>query len=1143
MAGSGQDLNYYISNSGNDANDGHSPAQAWETIRQLVTVTFQPDDSVFFNRGDEWVISIHADTALKVKGDGANGHPVVITAYGTGTKPILTAKDTVVGWSGAANWSRPWEVTRPNVWYQEEARTPLYYSANRMWLSDTEAKKASIFGNLSATNPWYWSGDDSLFIYSTSNPATAFTNIEKGTASYHIIELYGDNYFEISYLDLRHGYMTIEIRGSDGIVIDSCDLTGYFGVNGWAAIGEDSRDVIIRNCNFDSGVKFTDDYEAKYTEDGLKIGSSTKNWLIYNNTFRNWNHSSFVLESLVTDGRRIDSVKIYNNDLSAPDIDYGGRIGADYYDGEGNEIYNNYIHNISIQSQLNGYRLKFYYNIIDTVTSPVWRSGYGSGISIQGYSMSTRPQYMEIYNNIIANTADNGIYSSWYPSRAVQKYNKIINNIIYEPTDYGIYILDADSIYANHYRNNLIYKTGDTDVIYYRGTLMTIDEFNDINGTESDIIMNNLGDDPLFSGTTFELTSTSKAINGGVDVGLTSDYAGTSVPQGFYFDIGAYEFESFPIATTGLGWENIYSKRNFKDDVNIAAGFSVDGVPIVFSGGAPVNIPGLTASASELNILDGATVTTTEINYSSGATGNLQGQINAIEASTVDDSKADTSLSNLSSVAINTHLLPGTDGAVNLGSATKQFGNIYLNGSISTATTITATGLVSTGALQVGGTGLTIDSIGLVDNRMAFYDGLDTLGIHIITADIQDLSDVAVMEIDSIGGAGDDLYITETYFNTHSTSWDSTYIYTRHDSLLTAFTELQTEITSVLPPTFESAEVGDNASRLLRVVMSENLVADSIPATSTFYFTYGSEVDTIDIINVSISSDTIFFVLDQTPQADTTLKLAYTKPAIGPLQDSDENEVKSFTNKAVTNNGYRPTISKIEIGDFADDTVLVVWNKYLDQDSVPPQTAFTFKEGGTTYGLNGISIGHDSLFIALDSVAHAVLTYTLDYVRDYPYLQDSAGYHAVGFTGTSVTNNISDPYGPEMLSNGALTSGTDWTVTGSGFSIVSNELVYTGSGYGNIEQVQGDMAVAIEVETDYRLTFNLTSSAPGITIRLRSSNAAVSYNSSNSYTGTGGVVQILFTTPSDIGIGGLRISAVDGAAAATIDNLSLTEVY
>jgi hypothetical protein len=61
----------------------------------------------------------------------------------------------------------------------------------------------------------------------------------------------------------------------------------------------------------------------------------------------------------------------------------------------------------------------------------------------------------------------------------------------------------------------------------------------------------------------------------------------------------------------------------------------------------------------------------------------------------------------------------------------------------------TATGTLTTAALNIGNTSLSIDSAGLVDGRIAFYDGTDTLGVHIIASDIEDLSDVAIMKVDS----------------------------------------------------------------------------------------------------------------------------------------------------------------------------------------------------------------------------------------------------------------------------------------------------------------------------------------------------------------------------------------------------------
>lgn len=98
--------------------------------------------------------------------------------------------------------------------------------------------------------------------------------------------------------------------------------------------------------------------------------------------------------------------------------------------------------------------------------------------------------------------------------------------------------------------------------------------FKKKDGTGDFVISNNIGGDPLFS-TGFILNAGSPAIDAGVDVGLP--YFGKAP------DLGAYEFTDSSIATTGLGWENHYAKKNFKDDVNFEKGFSVKGVPINFT--------------------------------------------------------------------------------------------------------------------------------------------------------------------------------------------------------------------------------------------------------------------------------------------------------------------------------------------------------------------------------------------------------------------------------------------------------------------------------------------------------------------------------------------------------------------------------
>ena len=124
-----------------------------------------------------------------------------------------------------------------------------------------------------------------------------------------------------------------------------------------------------------------------------------------------------------------------------------------------------------------------------------------------------------------------------------------------------------------------------------------------------------------------------------------------------------------------------YGQNKFKYPVNANGGLRVggdnhdliDSVKIV-TGTITIYIGGVGYSAS----VD-TTSLSDRINLKlniSDTSDMLDPYIREAEVSSTYSNKA---LSNLSSVAINTHLLPGTDGGVNLGSATKKFGDVHLD--------------------------------------------------------------------------------------------------------------------------------------------------------------------------------------------------------------------------------------------------------------------------------------------------------------------------------------------------------------------------------------------------------------------------------------------------------------------------------
>ena len=75
---------YYVDASlGNDANDGMTPDNAWETIAKVNAATLNPGESVLFKRGETWA------EMLTPPSPGATGKHIIFDAYGSGANPII----------------------------------------------------------------------------------------------------------------------------------------------------------------------------------------------------------------------------------------------------------------------------------------------------------------------------------------------------------------------------------------------------------------------------------------------------------------------------------------------------------------------------------------------------------------------------------------------------------------------------------------------------------------------------------------------------------------------------------------------------------------------------------------------------------------------------------------------------------------------------------------------------------------------------------------------------------------------------------------------------------------------------------------------------------------------------------------------
>jgi hypothetical protein len=108
-----QPTTYYLdAANGDDQQDGHTPGTAWKSLQRASRQVFTPGDSLLFRRGGRW------NGQLALIGSGTNEAPVVVSAFGTGERPVLSGD----GQEGAVVWLREtdhWnirelEITNPS---------------------------------------------------------------------------------------------------------------------------------------------------------------------------------------------------------------------------------------------------------------------------------------------------------------------------------------------------------------------------------------------------------------------------------------------------------------------------------------------------------------------------------------------------------------------------------------------------------------------------------------------------------------------------------------------------------------------------------------------------------------------------------------------------------------------------------------------------------------------------------------------------------------------------------------------------------------------------------------------------------------------------------------------------------------------
>ena len=261
---------YYVSNSGDDSNNGTSPSTAWATLDKVSSADLPSGSYVCFERGGIFRGKMTAKAG------------VTYTAYGTGEKPKLYG--SLENGADPAKWKKS---DKKNIWYYVGSenwadvgtlvfnegescaiKAILRYESNGdVYNHTTNTLFNNGYKDLDQDLHFYHDKSTTggkLYLYSEENPGGRFESIE---------------------FNVGHNLITIK-DGVNGVTIDNLCLK-YTGIHG---IGANTvNDLTVQNCEFGwiGGTCHTSSIEGRNYQtrlgNAVEIYGGCENYLVQNN--------------------------------------------------------------------------------------------------------------------------------------------------------------------------------------------------------------------------------------------------------------------------------------------------------------------------------------------------------------------------------------------------------------------------------------------------------------------------------------------------------------------------------------------------------------------------------------------------------------------------------------------------------------------------------------------------------------------------------------------------------------------------------------------------------------------------------------------------------------------------------------------
>lgn len=396
---------YYVSNDGDDSNDGLSPEKPWKTIDRVNGSWLMPGDGVLFKRGDMWrgkIVNTRAGVSYG--------------AYGTGNKPVFYGWEEDLAdpalWEEVDKEHHIWKYVKEIVdsgtlvfnhgekhsrklipsyrnlqFVCREDETRPFVMANEMtenldlfWRYDKILDNGSSKGETFPI-PRCWGDDlmgDLYLRCDEGNPGDVFESIEP-VANYTAFRIRSNNNVTVDNICMRYWLFGVQGGGPclEGLHVTNCEI-------GW--IGGNIQHYAGLDPNYPQGTRGS----VTRFGNGIEIYGGCKDYIV-KNCYIYESYDAAITHQVNTSGKRVMDGVRYEDNLIEKCV-YGVEYFLDQRDGE-SESYMNDIAMSGNIIRLSGYGWGQQRHNVDTPAL------------IKGWSYKNTARNFSIYNNIFDRSA------------------------------------------------------------------------------------------------------------------------------------------------------------------------------------------------------------------------------------------------------------------------------------------------------------------------------------------------------------------------------------------------------------------------------------------------------------------------------------------------------------------------------------------------------------------------------------------------------------------------------------------------------------------------------------------------------------------------------------------------------------------